>query len=78
MQQEPWLHFMYYALYKQLTGKAKSQQGCLDNFGCKMTPLKGLVTGKKQPGEPGKGKGAGKSSKVNSSNMTGKVGFQGE
>ena len=39
--------FMYYALYKQLTGKAKSQQGCSDEFGCKTTPFKNLITGKK-------------------------------
>ena len=42
--------FMYYALHKQLTGKAKSQQACSDDFGCKTTPFKHLVTGKKQPG----------------------------
>ena len=53
--------FMYYALYKQLKGKVKSQQGWLDQFGCKKTPFKCLVTGKKQPGRPGrKGKGRGK------------------
>ena len=46
--------FMYYALYKQLTGKAKSQQGCSEEFGCKTTPFKHLVTGKKQPGGPGR------------------------
>ena len=57
--------FMYYALYKQLTGKAKSQQGCLDEFGCKTTMFKHLVTGKKQPGGPGRGKGErGKSSQT--------------
>ena len=54
--------FMYYALYKQLTGKAKSQQSCSDEFGCKTTPFKCLVTGKRQPGRPGrKGTGRGKS-----------------
>ena len=55
--------FMYYALYKQLTGKPKSQQGCSDEFSCQTTPFKHLVTGKKQPGGPsiGKGEGRGKS-----------------
>ena len=57
--------FMYYALYKKLTGKAKSQQGCSDKFGCKTTPFKHPVTGKKQPGRPGRGKGEkGKSSQT--------------
>ena len=54
--------FMYYALYKQLTGKAKSQQGCSEEFGCKTTPFKCLVTGKKQPGGPGRKGTQGKSS----------------
>ena len=57
--------FMYYALYKQLTGQAKSQQGCSDKFGHKTTPFKCFVTGKKQPGAPGRGKGEkGKSSQT--------------
>ena len=57
--------FMYYDLYKQLTGKVKSQQGCSDEFGCKTTLFKHLVTGKKQPGGPGRGKGEkGKSSQT--------------
>ena len=48
--------FMYYALHKQLTGKMTSQQACSEDFGCNMTPFKHLVTGKKQPGGPGRGK----------------------
>ena len=58
--------FMYYALYKKLIGKAKSQKGCSDKFGCKTTPFKHLVAGKKQPGRPGRGKGTkkGKSSQT--------------
>ena len=57
--------FMYYALHKQLTGKAKSQKVCSDDFGCKMTLFKHLVTGKKQPGGPGRTKGEkGKSSRT--------------
>ena len=60
--------FMYFALYKLLTGKAKSQEGCSQwqvalIFGCKMTPFKHLVTGKKQPGRPGRKGEAGKSSR---------------
>ena len=54
--------FIYFVLYKQLTGKVKSQQGCSEEFKFKTTPFKHLVTGKKQPGGPGRGKGEGKSS----------------
>ena len=54
--------FMYYALHKQLTGKARSQQACSEDFGCKTTPFRHLVTGKKQPGRPGRGKGEGSKS----------------
>ena len=43
-------------MYKQLTGKAKSQQGFSEEFKCKMTPFKHLITGEKQPGRPGRGK----------------------
>ena len=53
--------FMYYALHKQLTAKAKSQQACLDDFDCKTTLFKCLVTGKKQPGGPGRKGKRGKS-----------------
>ena len=58
--------FMYYCtfMYKQLTGKAKSQQGCSEKFGCKMTPFKHLVTEKKQPGGPGRKGTPGKSSQT--------------
>ena len=52
--------FMCFVLYKLLTGKAKSQEGCSHEFCCKT--LKHLVTGKKQPGEPGRKDNAGKSS----------------
>ena len=56
---------MYYALYKQLTGKAKSQQHCSEEFGFKMTPFKHLVTGKKQPCRPFRGNSmTGKSSQT--------------
>ena len=50
--------FMYYALCKQLIGKEKSQQASSEDFGCKTTPFKHLVTGKKQPGGPGRQKGS--------------------
>ena len=57
--------FMYYALHKQLTGKVRSQQACSEDFGCKTTLFKHLVTGKKQPGGAGRTKGEkGKSSQT--------------
>ena len=50
--------FMYYTLHKLLTGKARSQQACSEDFGCKMTLFKHLVTGKRHPGRLGrKGEG---------------------
>ena len=50
--------FMYYTLHKLLTGKARSQQACSEDFGYKMTLFKHLVTGKRQPGRLGrKGEG---------------------
>ena len=49
--------FMYYALHKQLTGKARLQQACSEDFGCKTTLFKHLVTAKKQSGRPGRGRG---------------------
>ena len=42
--------FMYYVLYKQITGLQKSQTGCAAEFRCQMTPFKRLITGKRQPG----------------------------
>ena len=42
--------FMYYVLHEQLTGKQKSQMGCVGEFQCRPNPLKHLVTGKKQTG----------------------------
>ena len=46
--------FMYYVLYEQITGLQKSQTGCAANFRCQTTPFKRLVTGKRQPGGPGR------------------------
>ena len=35
--------FMYFVLYKQLTDKAKSQQGCSEEFKCRTTLFKCLA-----------------------------------
>ena len=46
---------MYFVLYEQITGLQASQMGCVTEFRCQTTPFKRLVTGKKQPGGPGRG-----------------------
>ena len=46
--------FMYFVLYEQITGLKASQTGCSRDFRCQGTPFKRLVTGKKQPGGPGR------------------------
>ena len=46
--------FMYFVLYEQITGLKASQTGCSRDFQCQRTPFKRLVTGKKQPGGPGR------------------------
>ena len=46
--------FMYFVLYKQITGLKASQTGCSRDFQCQGNPFKRLVTGKKQPGGPGR------------------------
>ena len=46
--------FIYYVLYEQITSLQKSQTGCANEFRCQMTPFKRLITGKKQPGGPGR------------------------
>ena len=46
--------FMYFVLYEQITGLKASQTGCCRDFQCQGTPFKRLVTGKKQPGGPGR------------------------
>ena len=53
--------FMYYILYEQITGLQKSQTGCAAKFRCQMTPFNRLITGKKQPGRPGRSSKTGKS-----------------
>ena len=45
---------MYFVLYEQITGLEASQTGCSRDFKCQGTPFKRLVTGKKQPGGPGR------------------------
>ena len=46
--------FIYFVLYEQITGLKASQTGCSRDFQCQGTPFKRLVTGKKQPGGPGR------------------------
>ena len=53
--------FIYFVLHEQITGKQKSQTGCSLEFRCQMTPFKHFVTGKKQPGGPGRSDKTGKS-----------------
>ena len=46
--------YIYFVLYEQITGIRASQTGCATNFRCQTTPFKRLITGKKQPGRPGR------------------------
>ena len=46
--------YMYFVLYEQITGLKASQTGCARDFRCQGTPFKRLVTGKRQPGGPGR------------------------
>ena len=46
--------YIYCILYKQITGIRASQTGCTTDFRCPTTPFKRLITGKKQPGRPGR------------------------
>ena len=46
--------YMYCILYEQITGVRASQTGCATDFKAPTTPFKRLITGKKQPGEPGR------------------------
>ena len=46
--------YMYYVLYKQITGVRASQTGCATDFKAPMMPFKRLITGKRQPGGPGR------------------------
>ena len=55
--------FIYFILYKQITGLRPSQTGCAAKFRCGATPFKRLITGKRQPGGPGRSGDAGRSSR---------------
>ena len=46
--------YMYCVLYKQITGIRVSQTGCTTDFKAPTTPFKRLITGKRQPGGPGR------------------------
>ena len=46
--------YIYCVLYEQITSIRASQTGCTTNFRCPMTPFKRLITGKRQPGRPGR------------------------
>ena len=46
--------YIYFVLYEQITGMRASQTGYATDFRCQMTPFKRLITGKKQPGRPGR------------------------
>ena len=46
--------YMYCVLYEQITGIRASQTGCAMDFRCQTTPFKRLITGKRQPGRPGR------------------------
>ena len=46
--------YIYCILYEQITGIRASQTGCATDFRCPTTPFKRLITGKKQPGRPGR------------------------
>ena len=46
--------YMYCILYKQITGIRASQTGCATDFKAPTTPFKRPITGKRQPGGPGR------------------------
>ena len=46
--------YIYCVLYEQITGVRASQTGCTVDFKCPTTPFKRLITGKRQPGGPGR------------------------
>ena len=46
--------YIYCVLYEQITGVRASQTGCATDFRCPTTPFKRLITGKRQPGRPGR------------------------
>ena len=46
--------YIYCILYEQITSIRASQTGCATNFRCPTMPFKRLITGKRQPGRPGR------------------------
>ena len=46
--------YMYCFLHEQITGIRASQTGCAMDFRCQTMPFKRLITGKRQPGRPGR------------------------
>ena len=46
--------YMYCILHEQITGIRASQTGCTMDSRCQTTPFKRLITGKRQPGGPGR------------------------
>ena len=46
--------YMYCVLYEQITGIRVSQTGCATDFKALTPPFKRLITGKRQPGGPGR------------------------
>ena len=46
--------YMYCILHEQITGTRASQTGCSTDFKYQTTPFKRLITGKRQPGGPGR------------------------
>ena len=45
--------YIYCVLYEQITGISASQTGCATDFRCPTMPFR-LITGKRQPGGPGR------------------------
>ena len=50
--------YMYCVLHEQITGIRASQTGYAMDFRCQTTPFKRLITGKRQPGGPGRSSAA--------------------
>ena len=46
--------YKYCVLHEQITSIRASQTGCATDFKCQMMPFKRLITGKRQPGGPGR------------------------
>ena len=46
--------YIYFILYQQIASLRPSQTGCATKFRCETMPFKRLITGKKQPGGPGR------------------------